>query len=238
MKTNENLITVTGKGSLHVVPDVTRIILKLISLHDSYEEAYELAKSNTDCLTKIMKELKLKTDLPKTTSLDIDKKAVTEYDNEGYYKGEKFLGFELDHRVKIDIGIDNTLLHKLVQRIGKHLRQAEINIGYTLRDPRPSQLKMLERAVKDAREKAQIMAQACGCTLGLVKDINYTVQEIHVYSQAREIHAAEEALCCNAESLDITPEDLALSDQVTVMWHLSNSTNKPNDETIGVSNHS
>ena len=56
------------------------------------------------------------------------------------------------------------------------LKQAEISIGYTVRDPRPSQLKMLERAVKDAKEKATIMAKACDCKLGLVKEIDYSVQ--------------------------------------------------------------
>ena len=38
------------------------------------------------------------------------------------------------------------------------------------------------------------------------------------------IHGADEALCCNEESLDITPEDLAVSDDVTVVWYLSNNT--------------
>ena len=68
------------------------------------------------------------------------------------------------------------------------------------------------------------MAKACDCKLGLVKEINYSVQELHVYSQARMIHGADEALCCNEESLDITPEDLAVSDDVTVVWYLSNNT--------------
>lgn len=116
------------------------------------------------------------------------------------------------------------LLNNIIKRIGKMLKQAEISIGYTVRDPRPSQLKMLERAVKDAKEKATIMAKACDCKLGLVKEINYSVQELHVYSQARMIHGADEALCCNEESLDITPEDLAVSDDVTVVWYLSNNT--------------
>ena len=122
------------------------------------------------------------------------------------------------------MGMDNVLLNNIIKRIGKMLKQAEISIGYTIRDPRPSQLKMLERAVKDAKEKATIMAKACDCKLGLVKEINYSVQELHVYSQARMIHGADEALCCNEESLDITPADLAVSDDVTVVWYLSNNT--------------
>ena len=221
---NEKLITVTGKGTIHVVPDVTRVELTLQSIHDTYEEAYAQAKSNTERLSQIMKEVSLDVTLPKTIRLDIDKKTQNEYDKFGNFKSKKFLGFELDHKVRIDLGMDNVLLNNIIKRIGKMLKQAEISIGYTVRDPRPSQLKMLERAVKDAKEKATIMAKACDCKLGLVKEINYSVQELHVYSQARMIHGADEALCCNEESLNITPADLAVSDDVTVVWYLSNNT--------------
>lgn len=221
---NEKLITVTGKGTIHVVPDVTRVELTLQSIHDTYEEAYAQAKSNTERLSQIMKEVSLDVTLPKTIRLDIDKKTQNEYDKFGNFKSKKFLGFELDHKVRIDLGMDNVLLNNIIKRIGKMLKQAEISIGYTIRDPRPSQLKMLERAVKDAKEKATIMAKACDCKLGLVKEINYSVQELHVYSQARMIHGADEALCCNEESLNITPADLAVSDDVTVVWYLSNNT--------------
>ncbi|EJW98094.1 protein containing DUF541, partial [gut metagenome] len=194
------------------------------SIHDTYDEAYVQAKSNTERLSQIMKEVSLDVTLPKTIWLNIDKKTQNEYDKFGNYKSDKFIGFQLDHKVRIDLGMDNVLLNNIIKRIGKMLKQAEINIGYTVRDPRPSQLKMLERAVKDAKEKATIMANACDCKLGLVKEINYSVQELHIYSQARMIHGADEAMCCNEESLDITPEDLAVSDDVTVVWYLSNNT--------------
>lgn len=223
---DEKLITVTGRGGIHVVPDVTRLELTLVSLHDTYESAYRQAKSNTDKLSKIMEEVELSITLPKTIKLDIDKKTQNEYDKYKNYIGEKFIGFGLDHRVKIDLGMDNILLNNIVKLIGQHLKQAEIEIGYTVRDSRPSELKMLERAVKDAKEKAEIMAKAAGCSLGLVKSINYAVQEFHIYSQARQIHGAEEASCCNKESLDITPDDLAVSDDVTVEWYLSNNIKK------------
>lgn len=216
----ENMIRVTGNGTLHVVPDVTRVDLSLVSIHESYEGAYKQAKNDTDKLKKIMEELKLDVALPKTKSLDISKKTRSDYDRNGHYTGEIFLGFELSHHVKIDLGMDNVLLNNLVRLIGKKLKQAEINIGYTVRDPRPTQLKMLERAVKDAKEKATIMAETAGCKLGAVNHIDYSVQELHIYSQARNIHGSEEAACCEESSLDITPDDLAVSDTVTVVWYI------------------
>ncbi len=215
----ENFIKVQGNGAIHVVPDVTRLELRLASIHESYREAYAQMKDNVDVISKIMEAVSLAPTLPKTTRLDIDKETRPEYDSHHNRIGEKFVGFRLSHRVKIDLGMDNVLLNNVVKLIGERLRQAEINIGYTVKDPRPSQLRMLERAVKDAKEKAEIMAKASGCELGAVKKIDYSWQEVHIYSQAREM-CAEEASYCNTESLDITPDDLAVSDNVTVEWYL------------------
>lgn len=190
MEEKEKIITVTGKGNIHVVPDVIRIDLLLVSLHDTYQDAYAQGKDNTEKLTAIMKELGLPKTLPKTIRFDIEKQTQTEYDKYHNYKGEKFLGFQLDHRVKIDISMDTVLLNSIVKLIGRELKQAEINIGYTVKDQRSAELKMLQRAVKDAKEKASIMAETCGCKLGPVKSMDYSEQEIHIYSQARQIRSS------------------------------------------------
>lgn len=220
MNENERTITVTGQGGIHVVPDVTRLDISLVSIHDSYEEAYIQASMNTETMNRIMTETGLDTKLPKTKSLDIEKETQNEYDKHHNYIGEKFIGFKLSHIIKIDLGMDNAIISKVVKLIGQKLKQAEINIGYTVRDPRPCQLRMLERAVKDAKEKAEIMVKACGSELGVLRNIDYSFQEFHIYSQARNIHDSMDAMCCNEESLDINPDDLAVSDSVRVTWDI------------------
>ena len=218
----KNTITVTGRGAIHVEPDITRIELSLISLHDTYEEAYSQTKSDVDKLQSIMESVKLPKSQPKTVRLDIDKKTISEYDKYKNYKGEKFIGFTLTHIVKIDLGMDTVILNSIIRKIGEYLKQAEIKIGYTVKDARPAQLKMLERAVKDAKAKAEIMALAAGCKLGECLNIDYGFNELHIYSQARTIHECSEASCCTPNSLDITPDDLEAQDNVNVTWALIN----------------
>ena len=158
--------------------------------------------------------------LAKTIRMDISdfEKSITDkYGHHMYYEKD---GYKLTQRIKIDLGIDNVLVNNIVRGVGKFIQDAQIDIGYTVQDPRPHQLKMLERAVKDAREKANIMAAALGCMLAEVSKINYSHEDVHIYSQARNIHSAAEAKASTAESLDITPEDLAISDDVTVEWVL------------------
>ena len=218
----EKLITVTGRGNIHIVPDVTRIEIKIKSIFQSYEIAYQMAEANLKDIGEIMTRCGLPKSLPKTKFFAINKHYHDVY-NKGHYTGEEvFDGYNLDQQIKIDLGMDNALLTKVVRGLGENLTGVEINIGYTVKDPRPHQLKMLERAVKDATEKAKIMASAAGCALGLVKSIDYSEHEIHIYSQARNIGCAEEAAECLETSLDITPEDLVGGEDVTVTWYLSN----------------
>lgn len=167
-----------------------------------------------------MNNVSLGNDILKTLSFDIDKKCENTYDEINNKHHNKILGYELDHRLKIDLNIDNVIIAKLISLIGKYLKHAEINIGYTVKETRPYQLELIENAIKDAKEKANIICEASNCLLGTVKNIEYGVHEIHLFAPGRMIHNAEEAIYCNAESLDITPDDLAAYEEVTITWNI------------------
>jgi hypothetical protein len=218
----ESKISVQGKGAIHVVPDVTRLEVKIDSVFKTHEEAYAKARENSQWIVKILEYNKKPGTLGKTIRLDISDYTQSDYKN-GKYIGEKKMGFALDQRIKIDLPIDNKLVNCIVRGVGKFIPDAQVNIGYTLQDPRPSQLKMLGRAVTDAKEKAEIMAKAAGCQLGAVASITYSNQDIHTYSQARNIHSNKEAMASTESSLDITPDDLVMSDTVNVEWYLVNA---------------
>lgn len=216
----ENTIHVTGRGAVHVVPDVTRLEVSVDRVYETYEEAYLKAKENSKWIYDILEYNGKSGKMAKTTKMDISEHTHSKYDSDGHYLCAVADGYSLDQRVRIDLGIDNVLLNKIVRGIGKFIDGAEIKIGYTIQDPRPAQLRMLEKAVKDAKEKAEIMAKALGCELGSVVNIDYGYQEMRVYAEARNIHSNAEATACTSDSLDITPEDLSVSDNVRVEWEL------------------
>lgn len=215
---SESIIKVVGTGSIHVVPDVTRLEIRIDRVLKNYDEAYACAKENSSWMVKILEYNNLTGKLAKTIRMDISEHNESIYKG-GNYVGLKKDGYNLDQRIKVDLGMDNVMVNNIVKGVGKFIQGAQINIGYTQKDPRPTQLKMLERAVTDARDKAQIMAKAAGRELGEVKEIEYGEMEVHIYSQARDI-CCEEASHCTPESLDITPDDLVVSDNVNVVWGL------------------
>lgn len=219
---SETTISVQGKGAIHVVPDVTRLEITIERVFPDYQKAFAQAKENSSWVVKILEFNKKPGKLAKTVKFDISDHEVKEYDKYGSYKSSHKEGFDLIQRIKIDLPIDNVLTNNIVRGIGKFIPGAQINIGYTVQDPRQHQMKMLARAVSDAKEKAGIMAEAAGCTLGKVVNINYRYSNVSVYSQARNIHDSKEAFASTADSLDITPDDLVMSDTVDVTLELVN----------------
>lgn len=219
---SETTISVQGKGSIHVVADVTRLEITIERVFPDYQKAFAQAKDNSAWLVKILEFNKKPGKLAKTVKFDISDHEENEYDEKGHYIGKICDGFDLEQGIKIDLPIDNVLTNNIVRGVGKFIPGAQINIGYTVQDPRPYQMKMLARAISDAKEKALIMAEAAGCTLGKVININYNYSNVSICSQARNIHDSKEAFASTADSLDITPDDLVMSDTVDVTFELIN----------------
>ena len=129
---------------------------------------------------------------------------------------------ELVQKFVIDIDIDPILLNKIIRGIGKIIKLSHIDIGFTIRDPHPYQMKIIEMAVKDAKEKAAIMAKAAGYELGGLFDMKYMQANVELYSHARKIHFNSEAEACDINTFDITPGDLIMNETVKSSWNFFN----------------
>lgn len=221
MKELEQTITVTGSGFIHIVPDVTIIDAYIRCLFDTYDIAYQMAEANLKDIGDIMEEYKLDRKLPKTIDFDIDKKTHSKYDQYHNFIEEVFDGYQLYQHIRINLGMDTVLLANIVRSLGENITHLEITLGYDVKDKRPFELKMVERAVKDATERAKIMALAAGCELGKVHSINYEKKKVDIYMQTRNFSEAKDAACCSPSSLDVTPEDMAAGQDVTVTWYLN-----------------
>lgn len=154
-------ISVQGKGAIHVVPDVMRIEVKVQSVFPDYQQAYAQAKENFGWMVKILEYNKKQGNLAKTIRFDITDHLVPEYNNAGKQIGYEKDGFDLEQCIKVDLPVDNVLANNIVKGIGKFIPDAQIDVGYTLQDPRPSQLKMLARSFRRQR-KSQAYGGSCG----------------------------------------------------------------------------
>ena len=76
----ERTITVTGRGAIHVVPDVTRLQVSISSRFETYQDAYDRARENFTQIVKILEYNKKPGKPAKTIRMDISdfEKSVTD----------------------------------------------------------------------------------------------------------------------------------------------------------------
>ena len=80
---------------------------------------------------------------------------------------------------------------------------------------------LLREAIKDAKEKAQILSEAAGVKLKSVVDINYSWGEIEIYSEPLSLMDSQ--ICAaplKSLDIDIDADDIDVNDTVTVVWEI------------------
>ncbi len=216
----QKTITVTGRGNVSVKPDITRVSLYISAVRPEYIDSFNLAQDYNRQIKGIMTRLGLDEKLPKTTRFDITKETRHVY-IKGDYDHEEFVGYKLRQDVDIDLSMDTAVLGSFLEALGKELTDTEISISYAVSDSKQAQYDLLEDAAKDSKEKALRIARAVGCELGEVLNINYSWRRIDfLREESYDPRLGCDKMAAPGSSLDIEPEDLKASDDVTIVWEI------------------
>ena len=230
-------IRVTGKGQIRVKPDETRITLSLEGLYPYYGETLRRSNQDTEKIRDLLTGLGFaRTDL-KTLNFNVD----TEYESyqvKNTYK-QRFVGYKYHHQMKVEFDSDNARLGKVLYALAKCPLQPEFRLSYTVKDPEADKNQLLGKAVADAqakaqvltqaagvtlkdRAKAQVLTQAAGVTLKDIQSIDYSWDRIdfEIQPMNRMLMAKECADEAAGFDIDIDPDDIDVSDTVTVLWEI------------------
>lgn len=100
----------------------------------------------------------------------------------------------------------------------------EFRLSYTVKDKETSKNELLEKAIADAKAKAMVLTQAAGVSLKDIQSIDYSWGEINFeYSHMQGdmlMRCCEESDGRNGYVMDIEPDDIEVSDTVTVVWEI------------------
>ena len=211
-------IKVIGRGRLSLRPDTTRITLTLGGVCPEYSEALERSTSETSALSELLTLFGFKkTDL-KTLAFNVESE-YEGYSEDGVYK-QRFVGYRFSHVLKVELPSDNELLGRvLCARAGSPVKP-ELRLSYTVSDPEKAKNALLAKAVADAGEKAQALADAANVRLGEIQTIDYAWNDADFEARPEMRMLAAGAAPKAAFNLDITPEDIDVSDTVTVVWEI------------------
>lgn len=213
-------IRVTGKGQLKVKPDTTRITIHLEGTDQDYSKVLERSAKETEELRTLLTGFGFaKTDL-KTVNFRVDPQ-YEGYQEDGIYK-QKFVGYQFFHGMKIEFPSDNERLGRILYALAKSKIKPEFQLTYTVADPEKAKKELLEKAVADAKEKAEILTKAAGTEIKELVQIDYSFGEINLEVRPvnRMMVASKSMATEESFDMDIEPDDINVSDTVTILWEI------------------
>lgn len=216
MNQEQKIIRVMGTGNVKVAPDTTRLTFEVDSLHDTYESAYNEASMGNEEMKSFLESFELGKDSLKTTNFSITKE--TEWNR----KEDKrvFVGFKLSQSLYLDLPIDSVLISRVIATLGDAWPELEVNILFIKKNAHDAKLQILESAVKDAREKAEVIAATLGHKLGGFVSADYSKRSVDINFRTEENLRLRCEDCSEEKGIDFTPDDIEAGDTIETVWYL------------------
>lgn len=216
----ERTMSVTGKGAVSVKADLVQFHLHLNDTRLDYGEAIRESDRATDQLKSALVPLGFeRTDL-KTLSFSVDSKYEGYQDERGQYK-QRFAGFEYDHQLVLETEADKDLVGRVLTALLKSGVETSFKLVYTVKDQEAAQRQVLGRAVRDAKDKAEVLAREAGIQLGKLIHISYGSRDLLSKAEVmRGARMGDPALMA-AVNPDIEAQDIRLEDTVRLVWEIT-----------------
>ena len=213
-------ITVKGIGAVSVKPDLIVLRLSMETAEYEYDAAMKAAAEKIDFLNKALEAAGFEKKSAKTADFRVRADYDRLNDGKGNYTSV-FMGYKCRHELKIEFDFDTKRLAKALSEISKCIAKPEISIDFTVKDSSAVGGELLKAAVKNAREKAEILCAASGAKLGELLSIDYNWGELHLYSSTDYDVEDKCMMLSAADDMDIEPEEIKARDTATFAWEIA-----------------
>ena len=219
----DKTLRVTGVGMVSLKPDMTRLSITVTGTYKEYADTLKHSSDDTRALRETLEPLGFTGDMLRTTSFSVDPRYEGYNDKNGNYR-QRFMGYEFRHSLLLEFMSDNDLLGKTLYALAHSPVTPEFGISYTVKDREQAKNKLIANAVKDAMHKAEVLAEAAEVSLGFITSIDYSVCDAvfevrPMYGRSMKA-CMNEAADCGSYDMDIEPEDIRVTDTVTVVWEI------------------
>lgn len=209
---NNDVISVVSKEEVFVVPDIAEIVF---SIRTEEKTAKQCQQSNTETLHQVLEFLKSKN--IEETSIQTSAYSLNPiYD---WSKGQTLKGYEMITRITVsDIPLDQSgaLITEAVENGVNNID----SVSYLSSKYDDSYQEALEKAVANARRKAEALAAAGGRTLSeMVHVEEYTPNTAVRYARNSVSYEAVKESAAGA-AMDVMPGQVKVEAQVTVEFSL------------------
>ena len=217
-------IRVTGKGNLTLIPDRTIVTVSLKGLEKEYKEAIEQSKKASQEIKNLFIDLGFEKGNIKTKMFEIESSYERDYDENERWR-TIFKGYEFIHIMSVEFDKDSKLLGKIMHELSKCASAPELSLQYTVKDAEKQKEELLNKAIQDSKKKAKILTEASGVSLGEILRIDYSWGETKIVSSVMDnfldcMKLSDDEYDEDFFDMDVEPEDINLSDTVTVVWEI------------------
>ena len=210
-------IRVTGTARLHLRPDVTVVTMTLQGTEPEYSAAINRASREADALRDVMERLAFQREDLKTLSFHVNTE-YEGYEESGVWK-QRFAGYRFEHVLKASFDSDHERLGAVLTALANSAARPMLQISYTLKDPEAAKTALLTAAVSDAKEKAQLLADASGVRLMALQSVEHTTGNPSF--DTLPMHRLDAPIAAKASiEMNLEPNDITITDRVTCVWEM------------------
>lgn len=215
------IIRVTGRGQLRIVPDETCLEITLEGVFLQYEEAMRRAGEDAQQIKTLLESVGFSREQIRTASFDVAPRYESMRDADGNYR-QILKGYAYMQELHVRFPSDKALLARALYALSGSKHYPRVQIGYTVSDTESAKNALLHKAVRDAAEKARVLADAAGVMLGGIESVDYSWSELQLQSilKPRMLMSEETMAGTDTYEMDIDPEEINVSDTVTVVWSI------------------
>lgn len=215
----DKTITVRGVGTASVKPDFITVTLNIVSKDKEYSKSVENANKRIGLLqNSVVSSGFAKEDL-KTLSFNVRTNYEGETDEHGRYRNV-FAGYVCNYTLKLSFDMDAKRLAETLTAISDSGADAEFSIKFTVKDPEKISAELLKSAAENARQKAEVLCEASGATLGALLKIDYDWTNINICSASVYSMDMERGIVAAGAVPEFEPEDIKSQDSAAFIWEI------------------
>lgn len=212
-------ITVKGMGKVNAKPDLAILTVNLEAKEMEYEAAIVSAAKKINNLQDSIKGVGFQKSDLKTTKFEVSPQFENVRDKINSYK-LVFDGYVVIHSLKLEFDLDMKKMSEVLTALSNCGANPEFTIAFSVKDKTAVNESLLINATENAKAKAAILAKASGVKLGQIISIDYNWGELYLYSHTQYNSPDMMMVSEDAPSIDIEPEDIDVSDSVTLVWEI------------------
>lgn len=215
---NKKTLHISGSGDISVKPDVANITFNLSAMDIEFGKAVNELNEKVNSLSKALK----KVGIPQQEIYSSNYRINKEFKH-NYKSGSKtFLGYKVSHTIKVQTLADTKSVNKVFTAIISSVKDAELNLSFAIKDSRKYKDIIIKKAINDAKNKAELIAETAGVELSEIIEIRYSNTPMYFRSSDNILRTSSKMMSKGDDVMieNFNPSKIKQSTTVAIIWKI------------------